>query len=110
MWPIPIESTQTASEEYSQKFIPSLDRFVISAEEPRRGLVSLASMGYFVPISNGGSIIISGAKIIPGLEERPNLATQTILRQAEVNYEQGNSSPTFRTGEEAIAWLEEQGI
>ena len=44
------------------------------------------------------------------LDEYPNEATRKILRQAEINWKKGNHSPAFKTGEEAVAWLEKQGI
>ena len=43
-------------------------------------------------------------------EEIPNAATLKVLRKAEENYKKGNTSPAFKTGEEAVAWLEKQGI
>lgn len=43
-------------------------------------------------------------------DEIPNKRTIAILKQAEKNYKQGNTSPAFKTGEEAVAWLEKQGI
>lgn len=43
-------------------------------------------------------------------EEIPNAHTLKVLKKAEENYKKGNTSPAFRTGEEAVKWLEEQGI
>jgi len=43
-------------------------------------------------------------------DEIPNEATRKILRQAELNWKKGKGSPLFKTGEEAVAWLEKQGI
>lgn len=43
-------------------------------------------------------------------EEIPNARTLKILKKAEENYRKGNTSPLFRTGEDAVKWLEEQGI
>lgn len=43
-------------------------------------------------------------------EEVPNARTLKILKKAEENYKKGNTSPAFKTGEEAVKWLEEQGI
>ncbi len=45
-----------------------------------------------------------------GDEEIPNAHTLKVLRKAEENYKKGNTSPSFKTGEEAVKWLEEQGI
>ena len=42
-------------------------------------------------------------------EEIPNAHTLKILKKAEENYKKGNTSPAFKTGEEAVKWLEEQG-
>lgn len=44
------------------------------------------------------------------VEEVPNAYTIKALNKAEENYRKGNTSPAFRTGEEAVKWLEEQGI
>ena len=43
-------------------------------------------------------------------DEIPNEYTRTILKQAEENLKKGNHSPIFKTGKEAVAWLEKQGI
>lgn len=43
-------------------------------------------------------------------EEIPNAHTRRILKKAEENWKKGNTSPAFKTGEEAVAWLEKQGI
>ena len=43
-------------------------------------------------------------------DEYPNETTRKILRQAEINWKKGKHSPLFKTGEEAVAWLEKQGI
>ena len=44
------------------------------------------------------------------VEEVPNARTLKVLKKAEENYKKGNTSPAFKTGEEAVKWLEEQGI
>lgn len=43
-------------------------------------------------------------------DEIPNERTRKTLLQAEKNFKQGKYSPLFKTGEEAVAWLEKQGI
>ena len=43
-------------------------------------------------------------------DEIPNARTRRILKKAEENYKKGNTSPVFKTGEEAVAWLEKHGI
>ena len=43
-------------------------------------------------------------------DEVLNDQTLSILKQAEEDYKKGNTSPAFKTGEEAVAWLEKQGI
>lgn len=43
-------------------------------------------------------------------DEIPNEYTRAILKQAEEDYKKGNTSPAFKTGEDAVAWLEKQGI
>lgn len=42
--------------------------------------------------------------------EIPNARTLRTLKKAEENYKKGNTSPAFKTGEEAVAWLEKQGV
>lgn len=44
------------------------------------------------------------------LDEIPNEATRAAIKQAEVDYKKGNTSPAFKSGEEAVLWLEKQGI
>lgn len=43
-------------------------------------------------------------------DEIPNEKTRKALLQAEKDWKAGKGSPIFRTGEEAVAWLEKQGI
>jgi len=43
-------------------------------------------------------------------DEIPNKHTLALMKQAEKDYKKGNTSPAFKTGEEAVAWLEKQGI
>jgi addiction module RelB/DinJ family antitoxin len=43
-------------------------------------------------------------------EEIPNAHTLKVLKKAEENYKKGNTSPAFKTGEEAVRWLKAQGI
>lgn len=43
-------------------------------------------------------------------DEIPNEHLKSVLKQAEQNLKQGKHSPVFKTGEEAVAWLEKQGI
>jgi len=43
-------------------------------------------------------------------DEEPSEYLKSIIKQAEVNLKRGNHSPVFKTGEEAVTWLEKQGI
>lgn len=43
-------------------------------------------------------------------DEYPNEYLKSVIRQAEENLKQGKHSPVFKTGEDAVAWLEKQGI
>ena len=45
-----------------------------------------------------------------GVTEIPNAETFKVLQQAEKNLQGGPHSPVFKTGEEAVNWLEKQGI
>lgn len=42
--------------------------------------------------------------------EIPNAYLQGVLKRAEENYKKGNTSPAFKTGEEVVKYLEDQGI
>lgn len=43
-------------------------------------------------------------------DEIPNAATRRALKKAEKDWKEGKGSPIFHTGEEAVKWLEAQGI
>lgn len=43
-------------------------------------------------------------------DEEPSVYLKKVIRQAEKNYREGKHSPVFKTGKEAVAWLEKQGI
>lgn len=43
-------------------------------------------------------------------DEEPSEYLKSIMKQAEENWKKRNHSPTFETGEKAVAWLEKQGI
>ena len=54
--------------------------------------------------------LIRTKKVEFSLDEIPNEYLKAILKQAEEDYKKGNTSPAFKTGKEAVAWLEKQGI
>ncbi|MBI2018227.1 type II toxin-antitoxin system RelB/DinJ family antitoxin [Candidatus Daviesbacteria bacterium] len=43
-------------------------------------------------------------------DEEPSEYLKNAIRQAEKDWKAGRTSPAFKTGEEAVAWLEKQGI
>ncbi len=43
-------------------------------------------------------------------DEIPNEYFKSVLLQAEKNWKKGKHSPVFETGEEAVTWLEKQGV
>ncbi len=43
-------------------------------------------------------------------DEIPNAYFKKMLAKAQKNWEEGKGSPTFHSGEEAVKWLEDQGI
>lgn len=43
-------------------------------------------------------------------DEIPNARTRAILKQAEVDYKKGNTSPAFDNIKDNLAWLKKQGI
>ena len=47
---------------------------------------------------------------IEEIDEEPSEELKKVMKQAQENRKQGNHSPVFETGEEAVAWLEKQGI
>ncbi|HCS78862.1 TPA: hypothetical protein DIV55_03895 [Patescibacteria group bacterium] len=42
--------------------------------------------------------------------EEPSEYLKKLMKQAEKDYQKGNTSPAFKTGEEAVAWLKKQGV
>ncbi len=42
--------------------------------------------------------------------ETPSAYLKSAIKQAERNIKTGNHSPAFKTGKEAVEWLEKQGI
>ncbi len=44
------------------------------------------------------------------LKEEPSEYLISIMKQARKNYKRGQHSPIFNTGEEAVEWLEKQGV
>lgn len=43
-------------------------------------------------------------------DEEPSEYLKNAIRQAQKDWKAGKTSPAFKTGEEAVAWLEKQGI
>lgn len=43
-------------------------------------------------------------------DEEPSKYLKNAIRQAEKDWKAGKTSPSFKTGEETVAWLEKQGI
>jgi addiction module RelB/DinJ family antitoxin len=43
-------------------------------------------------------------------DEEPNDYLKSVIKQAEENLRKGNHSQVFKTGKEAVAWLEKQGV
>ena len=43
-------------------------------------------------------------------DEEPSEYLKNAIRQAQKDWEAGKTSPAFKTGEEAVAWLEKQGV
>mgnify|MGYP001594390961 CR=1 FL=1 len=43
-------------------------------------------------------------------EEVPNEYLRSVIKEAETNLKSGRHSPVFKTGEDAVAWLEKQGV
>ncbi|MBI4091977.1 MAG: type II toxin-antitoxin system RelB/DinJ family antitoxin [Candidatus Levybacteria bacterium] len=54
--------------------------------------------------------VIKTRRVEFSLDETPSPYLIRVLRQAKKNREAGKGSPIFDTGEEAVKWLEEQGI
>ena len=44
------------------------------------------------------------------IERRSTLVLLKVMKQAEKDWKAGKGSPLFKTGEEAVAWLEKQGL
>lgn len=54
--------------------------------------------------------LVRTKKVKFSLREEPSSYLIKIMKKAEKNYKEGKGSPIFRTGEDAVKWLEEQGI
>ncbi|OGH48220.1 MAG: hypothetical protein A3A51_04330 [Candidatus Levybacteria bacterium RIFCSPLOWO2_01_FULL_39_10] len=54
--------------------------------------------------------VIKTKRVEFSLDETPSPYLIKVLRQARKNRKAGKGSPIFNTGEEAVKWLEEQGI
>ncbi len=54
--------------------------------------------------------VIRTRKIELHLDEEPSPYLIRAMKQAEKDIKAGRVSPGFKTGEEAVAWLEKQGI
>lgn len=54
--------------------------------------------------------LIKTKRVEFSLDEKPNTYLIKVLKQAKANRKAGKGSPIFNTGEEAVKWLEEQGI
>lgn len=54
--------------------------------------------------------LVRTKKVEFSLGEEPSPYLIKVMKKAEKNYKEGKGSPVFRTGEEAVKWLEEQGI
>jgi len=53
---------------------------------------------------------VKSKKLSVSTEEKPSKYLITVMKQARKEYKKGNSSPAFKTGEEAVAFLEKQGL
>lgn len=54
--------------------------------------------------------LVRTKKVKFSLDEVPSEYLKRLMRKAEQNLKQGKASPIFRTGEEAVKWLEKQGV
>ncbi len=54
--------------------------------------------------------VVRTKKIELDLSETPSPRLIRTMKKAEKNLKEGKGSPIFDTGEEAVKWLEEQGI
>ncbi len=54
--------------------------------------------------------LVKTKKVTFSLEEEPTPYLIKILKKADKDIKAGRVSPGFKTGEEAVAWLEKQGI
>lgn len=54
--------------------------------------------------------LIKTKRVDFSLEEKPSQYLIDSIKRAEKDIEEGNVSPGFKTGREAVDWLEKQGI
>jgi addiction module RelB/DinJ family antitoxin len=43
-------------------------------------------------------------------DEEPSEYLLSLMKQADEDYKKGNTSPALKSGKDAVAWLEKQGI
>lgn len=54
--------------------------------------------------------VVRTKKIELDLGEKPSPRLIRSMKRAEKNWKEGKGSPVFKTGEEAVKWLEDRGI
>ena len=54
--------------------------------------------------------LIKTKRVDFNLEEKPSQYLIDSIKRAERDIKEGNVSPAFKTGKEAVEWLEKQGI
>ncbi len=54
--------------------------------------------------------LVRTKKVELSLDETPSDYLVKVIKKAKHNLKQGKASPVFRTGEEAVKWLEQQGV
>ena len=54
--------------------------------------------------------LIRTRRVVFDLEEEPSDYLIKAIRRSEKNIREGKVSPAFKTGKEAVEWLEKQGI
>lgn len=54
--------------------------------------------------------LIKTKRVDFSLEEKPSQYLIDSIKRAERDIKEGSVSPAFKTGKEAVAWLEKQGI
>ncbi len=86
------------------KVDPTIKKQAQNAAEELGLSLSAVLKGYLKQFIRTKTITFSAS------DEKPSQYLIDMVKQAREDLKTGEASPTFKTGEDAVAWLEKQGI